>query len=82
MNDNPKIGPKIVVVGAGAFGTALAAVAASAVDSDVTLLARRREIAAACQRTGRNEDHRGGGPVCVRTVTGPGTSSLVRVRGR
>lgn len=57
MNDNSKIGPKIVVVGAGAFGTALAAVAASAAGSDVTLLARRQETVAACQSTGRNEDH-------------------------
>ncbi|HEV7306233.1 NAD(P)H-dependent glycerol-3-phosphate dehydrogenase [Ensifer sp.] len=56
MNDNFKIGPKIVVVGAGAFGTALAAVAASADGSDVTLLARRAEIADACRTTGRNED--------------------------
>lgn len=51
MNTNPKI----VVVGAGAFGTALAAVAASADGSDVTLLARRQEIADECRRTGRNE---------------------------
>lgn len=51
MNTNPKI----VVVGAGAFGTALAAVAASAKGSDVTLLARREEIADECRRTGRNE---------------------------
>ncbi|MGF6173236.1 NAD(P)H-dependent glycerol-3-phosphate dehydrogenase [Ensifer sp. 4252] len=51
MNTNPKI----VVVGAGAFGTALAAVAASATGSDVTLLARREETADGCRRTGRNE---------------------------
>ena len=51
MNTNPKI----VVVGAGAFGTALAAVAASADGSDVTLLARREETAEECRRTGRNE---------------------------
>ncbi|MCK3778516.1 NAD(P)-dependent glycerol-3-phosphate dehydrogenase [Ensifer sesbaniae] len=51
------MGPKIVVVGAGAFGTALAAVAASAAGSDVTLLARRQETVAACQSTGRNEEH-------------------------
>jgi glycerol-3-phosphate dehydrogenase (NAD(P)+) len=56
MNDKSKTGPKIVVVGAGAFGTALAAVAASAEGSDVTLLARRQEIAEACRNTGRNED--------------------------
>ncbi|KSV93690.1 glycerol-3-phosphate dehydrogenase [Sinorhizobium sp. GL28] len=56
MSETSKIGPKIVVVGAGAFGTALAAVAASAAGSDVTLLARRQEIAEACGNTGRNED--------------------------
>lgn len=49
------MGPKIVVIGAGAFGTALAAVAAAKADSDVTLLARREEIAAECRRSGRNE---------------------------
>ncbi|MEI2299209.1 NAD(P)H-dependent glycerol-3-phosphate dehydrogenase [Ensifer sp. MJa1] len=56
MNDTSKLGPKIVVVGAGAFGTALAAVAASGEGSDVTLLARRAEIAEACRNTGRNEE--------------------------
>ncbi|RVJ09791.1 NAD(P)H-dependent glycerol-3-phosphate dehydrogenase [Sinorhizobium medicae] len=50
---NPKTGPKIVVVGAGAFGTALAAVAAD--KANVTLLARREEAAEECRRTGRNE---------------------------
>lgn len=47
--------PKIVVVGAGAFGTALAAVAAAKEKADVTLLSRREEVAAECRRTGRNE---------------------------
>ncbi len=46
---------KIVVIGAGAFGTALAAVAAARANADVTLLARREEKAEECRRTGRNE---------------------------
>lgn len=55
MSGISKIGPKIVVVGAGAFGTALAAVAAASGNAVVTLLARRLEVAAECRRTGRNE---------------------------
>ncbi|HXV29177.1 MAG TPA: NAD(P)H-dependent glycerol-3-phosphate dehydrogenase [Sinorhizobium sp.] len=55
MNGTSKTGPKIVVIGAGAFGTALAAVAAARINADVTLLARREEAAAECRRTGRNE---------------------------
>ncbi|WEX77226.1 NAD(P)-dependent glycerol-3-phosphate dehydrogenase [Sinorhizobium numidicum] len=55
MSGNPRIGPKIVVVGAGAFGTALAAVAAAREKANVTLLARREEVAAECRQTGRNE---------------------------
>ncbi|MCG5481662.1 MAG: NAD(P)-dependent glycerol-3-phosphate dehydrogenase [Ensifer alkalisoli] len=47
--------PKIVVIGAGAFGTALAAVAAARANANVLLLARREETAAECRRTGRNE---------------------------
>jgi glycerol-3-phosphate dehydrogenase (NAD(P)+) len=59
MSGNSKIGakivPRIVIVGAGAFGTALAAVAAARANADVTLLARREEVAAECRRTRRNE---------------------------
>ncbi|AWI59194.1 NAD(P)H-dependent glycerol-3-phosphate dehydrogenase [Sinorhizobium fredii] len=55
MSDNPTIAPKIVVVGAGAFGTALAAVAAASASANVTLLSRREEVAAECRLTGRNE---------------------------
>ncbi|NRP69437.1 Glycerol-3-phosphate dehydrogenase [NAD(P)+] [Ensifer psoraleae] len=47
--------PKIVVVGAGAFGTALAAVAAATDNAKVTLLARRQETVEECRRTRRNE---------------------------
>ncbi|WFU47278.1 NAD(P)H-dependent glycerol-3-phosphate dehydrogenase [Sinorhizobium terangae] len=47
--------PKIVVVGAGAFGTALAAVAAATGNAKVTLLARRQETVEQCYRTRRND---------------------------
>ena len=40
----------VVVVGAGAFGTALATVVAETGESRVTLLARRAETVAAIQR--------------------------------
>jgi len=55
MSGNSNSVPKIVVVGAGAFGTALAAVAAAKDKAKVTLLARRAEVAEECGRTGRNE---------------------------
>lgn len=45
----------IVVVGAGAFGTALAAVAALSAKADVTLLCRRQEQVEALRATGINE---------------------------
>ncbi|MDK1478830.1 NAD(P)-binding domain-containing protein, partial [Sinorhizobium sp. 6-117] len=47
--------PKIVVVGAGAFGTALAAVAAATGNAKVTLLARRQETVEECYRARRND---------------------------
>ncbi|MFB2551272.1 NAD(P)H-dependent glycerol-3-phosphate dehydrogenase [Ensifer soli] len=46
----------IAVIGAGAFGTALAAVAAGAPDNRVHLLARRAEVVEAWRTTGRNAD--------------------------
>lgn len=46
----------IVVVGAGAFGTALACVLAQTGDRTVTLLARRPQAVEAMVRTGRNDD--------------------------
>ncbi|AEG05801.1 NAD(P)H-dependent glycerol-3-phosphate dehydrogenase [Sinorhizobium meliloti] len=55
MSGKSKSAPKIVVVGAGAFGTALSAVAAAKDKANVTLLARREEAAAECRRTGRND---------------------------
>lgn len=45
----------IVVIGSGAFGTALAAVAAATAKRPVTLLCRRESIAADFRRTGRND---------------------------
>lgn len=46
---------KIVVVGSGAFGTALAAVAALSAKADVTLLCRRQEQVAALEATHVND---------------------------
>ncbi len=46
---------RIVVVGAGAFGTALAAVTALGGVADVTLLARRKEVVRDYADTGRND---------------------------
>lgn len=46
---------KIVVVGSGAFGTALAAVAAQTGKAQVTLMARTRLLAETLTETGRNE---------------------------
>ncbi|OJF89864.1 NAD(P)H-dependent glycerol-3-phosphate dehydrogenase [Pararhizobium antarcticum] len=48
--------PKIVVVGSGAFGTALAAVAAANGNPGVILLARRESVVEAFSETGRNDD--------------------------
>ncbi|PST17301.1 NAD(P)-dependent glycerol-3-phosphate dehydrogenase [Mesorhizobium plurifarium] len=55
MTGRSKSVQEIVIVGAGAFGTALAAVAAAKETAKVTLLARRPEVADECRRTGRNE---------------------------
>ncbi|MDX3927580.1 MAG: NAD(P)H-dependent glycerol-3-phosphate dehydrogenase [Shinella sp.] len=46
---------RIVVVGAGAFGTALATVTADTSASEVTLLARRADTVREIRETGRNE---------------------------
>ena len=48
--------PKIVVVGSGAFGTALAAVAAANGNPNVVLLARRESVVEEFNETGRNDD--------------------------
>ena len=53
LQDKPR--EKIVVVGSGAFGTALAAVAALSAKADVTLLCRRQEQAEALEATRINE---------------------------
>ena len=68
MSGKSKSAQKIVVVGAGAFGTALSAVAAAKDKANVTLLARREEAAAQCRRTGRNDAVLPGIPLPPRLV--------------
>ncbi len=58
---------KIVVIGAGSWGTTVAAIAAHNVD--VTLWARRAELADQIRTTGRNEDYLGGFDLPAMTAT-------------